>query len=319
MNEQEKIASEVFQQHGLNFKDAKRAGGWTNAVWLNGGVVLRVSLRKNSDIIRREVMRSKMLPPSVGYPKNIDVGVTDGYEWSLSEHIQGDALSEVWHNLSWEEKTKAVKQISHIMNAVHSVDIGKVEQITLKVAWYSSFNKNDSIADIQRYESQNIFTNKQNSELQDILERFYRWNTSTTPVLCHGDITTDNLLWREGNVISLLDFEHSAITPQQLDVHSLVNLALIHYDEATSTDIILLNDKNHEIKQYVTEMISLFSPYLSSQSDKDLFMGYSVLFRLRFLDFWLENPKGNIEQCDAYQMLLSLCDGSSGYFSDLLK
>ena len=74
MKEHEKIAAEIFKQYGLDFKTAERAGGWTNAVWLNGDVALRLSLRKDNDIIHREVKRSKMFPPSVGYPRNIAIG-----------------------------------------------------------------------------------------------------------------------------------------------------------------------------------------------------------------------------------------------------
>ena len=319
MNEHEKIAAVVFHQYGLDFKDAERAGGFTNAVWLNGDFALRLSLRKDGDIIRREVMRSKALPLSVGYPRSIAIGVTDGYEWSLSERVQGKILSEVWNTLNWTEKTATIKQIADIMNVVHSVEVSSVEHLTLKKAWYNSFDKNESIADIERYEEKKIFTQEQCFVLREILEKFYKWNACATPVLCHGDITMDNLLWREGSIISLLDFEHSVIAPRQLDVHSLVNMALIPYDETALMDIILITEKGHEVQQYAANMISLLSPYLSNQGEKDLFVGYNVLFRQRFLEFWLENPKGKIEQCDAYQKLLSLSDGRYGYLSRLIN
>ena len=128
----------------------------------------------------------------------------------------------------------------------------------------------------------------------------------------------DNLIWHEGNVVSMLDFEHSVIAPRQLDIHSLVNLAFIPYDEVTSMDMILLTEKNQEICDYVAELILLFKPFLSEQSDKDLFLGYSVLFRQRFLEFWLDKPQEDIGQCDAYQKLLSFGDGNGGYFAKLI-
>ena len=322
MTEQERIATQIFRQYGLSFETAERAGGWTNAVWLNGDFALRVSMRKGNDIIRREVERSKMLPPAVGYPKNIAVGVTDDYEWSLSARIQGKVLNEAWNSFSWAEKTTTVKQIIDIMNGVHSVEVSKIEHLTLKTAWYNSFNKSDSLADIERYVAKKFFTPEQGRVLQDILVQFYNWNDCIAPVLCHGDITMDNLLWHDGNVVSLLDFEHSVIAPPQLDVHSLVNLALTQYDEATATNKILLtekSEKSEEIKQYVSEMVSLFSQFLFEQSDRDLFMGYNVLYRLRFFEFWLDNPNDEITNCDAYQKLLSFSDGNYGYLSTLME
>ena len=317
MDEHERIAASIFRRHGLDFETAERAGGWTNAVWLNGCVCLRLSMKRDTDRIRRETERSKMLPPLAGYPKNIAVGVTDGYEWSLSERIPGVVLSSVWDNFSWQEKTKAVKQISAIMNAVHSVEVGAVEHITLRESWYSPFDKDKSLSDMERYVRQKLFTPAQGLALTEILERFYSWNTCIPPVLCHGDITADNLLWHEGNVVSLLDFEHAVIAPRQLDVHSLVNLALIPYDESASADIVLFTLKDREIESYITETIPLFLPFLSEQSDKDLFMGYNVLYRQRFLEFWLDEPGQDIGLCDAYQKLLSFSNGGGGYLSVL--
>jgi aminoglycoside phosphotransferase len=318
MTEHEKIATIIFEQHGLYYESAERAGGWTNAVWINGDCVLRLSMKKDSDIIRREVARAKVLPVSVGYPKNTATGVTEGYEWSLSERVNGVPLSSVWGSLCLLEKESAMKQILGIADSVHSVPVAKVEDITLRSAWYNSFDKDKSIAEIEHYVSQKILTPKQGRNLCDILERFYK-NIDTFPVLCHGDITADNLLWHNGNVVSLLDFEHSVIAPRQLDVHSLVNLALVPYDETMRKHTPLFVEKNPEIEAFVNNMIALFRPYLSSQSDKDLFMGYNVLFRQRFLEFWLANPEGEIGKCDAYNMLESLCDGNDGYLKPFLS
>ena len=312
MNEHEKIAADIFSQYGLSFETAQRAGGWTNAVWLNGDVVLRLSKERGSDRIRREVERTKALPPSVGYPRSIATGIIDGYEWSLAERIQGQPLSNIWDKLSWVEKAIAVRQILAIMDGVHSVAVSKIEHLTLRTAWYNQFDKDSSFADIERYVERKIFTPQQGRVLRDILERFYFWKNRADCVLCHGDITMDNLLWHDGNVVSLLDFEHSVIAPCQLDVHSLVNLALVPHD------VVLLVEPGPGAVQYVKEMIALFAPYLSEQCGKDLFLSYNVLFRQRFLEFWLANPEKEIGECDAYQKLLSFCDGGGGYLMGLL-
>jgi aminoglycoside phosphotransferase (APT) family kinase protein len=317
MEQYEKIAVEVFRQHGLSFEAAERAGGWTNAVWLNGGFALRVSKQTGNDKIRREAERSKMLPQSVGYPRNIAAGLIDGYEWCLSERVQGVNLSSIWDDLSWTQKAKAVKQILDMVTDVHSVSVSAIEHLTSKSAWYNSFDRDSSIADIERYTAKGLFTSQQGKNLRDALKRFYECSTCVAPVLCHGDITTDNLLWQDENVVSLLDFEHSVIAPRQLDIHSLVNLALTYYDEAASKDVVLLSEENHEIQRYVEEMLHLFKPFLYERKDKDLFIGYNILFRQKFFEFWLAEPIGSIETCDAYQKLLSFSDGKGGYLSKL--
>jgi len=294
MEKQDKIAAGIFQKHGLRFDNAKRAGGWTNTVWLNDNLVLRLSNETGTDRIRREIEKCKMLPLSVGYPVNVAAGVIDGYEWSLSERIQGNVLRDVWDDLNLTEKVAAVKQVFEIMNDVHSVDVCKVEHLTLRRAWYNSFNKDESFADIERYITQNVFTAGQGNILYKILERFYKWHSSVTPVFNHGDITMDNLLWHSGNVVSLLDFEHSVIAPPQLDLHSMFNE--------------FMSDKKSE-RKYIAEIKELFKPLLSYEYESDLLLGYSFLFYQRFFEGWLKEPKGEIEQCGAYQKLLSLSDG----------
>ena len=318
MDTHSRIAAELFSQHGLNFETAERAGGWTNAVWLNGDVVLRLSNEHDSDRIRREAARSAFLPLSVGYPNIIATGVAKGYEWSLSQRIPGEPLSAVWDGLHWDEKAATVREVIGMMDAVHAVDVGAIEPLTHKRAWYNTFDEHSSLADIERYVARGLFTPAQGDVLRAILLRFYEQLCATNPVLCHGDITTDNLLWRDGHVVALLDFEHAAIAPSQLDVHSLINLALIPYDESTQSDRILMHERVTEVESYVSGMISLFKPYLADQREKDLFMGYSVLFRQRFLEFWLANPEGDIAHCDAYRKLQSLSDGHNGYLAPLL-
>ena len=297
----EKIAAGIFQQHGLRFEDAERAGGWTNAVWFNGDCVLRLSTEKGGDRIRCETEKCKMLPTAVGYPANIAAGVTDGYEWALSKRVQGKTLSDVWENLNWTEKAETVKQVFQIIDSVHSVDIAKVENLTLRRAWYNAFDKNKSFADIERYAEQNMFTAEQVRSLHDVLERFYTWHISVTPVFNHGDITMDNLIWHEVNVVSLLDFEHSVIAPPQLDLHSMVN-EFISGNEAE--------------REYIESIKDLYKALLSQESERDLLTGYSFLFYQHFFDSWLEEPEGEIEQCGAYQKLLSISNGR--YLSELL-
>ena len=290
MTSHETLATKIFQQHGLKFNTSERAGGWTNLVWLNKNVVLRLSQEKNGDRIRREIERTAFLHPSVGYPTNIATGVIDGYEWSLSERIQGKVLNDVWETLTLDEKTTAIKQIIEIMKTVHSTDVSKVEHITLRRSWYNAFDREESLADAKRYVEQKILTTEQGRVFSDILEQFYMRYNKVPHVLNHGDITLDNLMWHDGNVVSLLDFEHSAIAPMHMDLHSVMNLAL----------------DNNAIK-----------PFVVNQNDKDLLLGYSVLFRQRFLEFWLEKPEGELSQCDAYQKLVSLCDGKGGYLNGL--
>lgn len=313
MNEQERIATSIFSNYGLDFKTAARAGGWTNAVWLNGDLALRLSFKKDSDRIRREVRLSKYLPDTIGYPVNIAVGITDGYEWSLSKRIYGNNLSEVWSKLDWKERTEAIRQILRMMELLHNVNISKIENLSSRKAWYTSFNAQETYSCLEKYKHHKIFSTEQIDIFYGILERFWEKHNSMTHVLNHGDITMDNLLWSNGRVVSLLDFEFSVIAPSELDLHSLINLAFFSDESDFMSDC-----NTQEYQQYKRDVIELLKPMLVDSSSADLILGYAILYRQRFLEFWFENPEGKLEELDAYNKLLSLADGEGGYLSEII-
>ena len=205
--------------------------------------------------------------------------------------------------MSFSEKASTVRQIFEIMNAVHSVDVSEAEHFASRKAWYNSFDKDASLADIERYTTQNIFTAEQGYIICAILEKFYKSHTGVTPVLNHGDITMDNLLWHDGKVVSLLDFECSVIAPPQLDLHSMTNEFI---------------NGNQSEQKYIGDIKDLYKSLLSQDYERDLLLGYAFLFNQRFLEFWLNEPEGEIGQCGAYQNLLSFIDGTGGYLSELL-
>jgi len=315
------IAASLFKEHGLSFDTARRAGGWTNGVWLNEGLALRLSKEKDSDRLHRESLRCQFLSPTVGYPATVATGRAQGHEWCLSRRVPGVPLGDVWQNLPWPQKARAVKEIVDIALAVHATDPAHVAPVTKETAWYSGFDREATLKDIQNYVAGGHFAQGQGLVLGEILDRFHHWHRGGPLVLCHGDITVDNLLWHEGHVTSLLDFEHAVMAPSVLDIHSLVNLALNPVDENDSSDLMLLGAKGlgREGDKYVADMVSLFRPMLPGEREAGLLMGYNLYFRLRFFQFWLEDPRRGYLGDYAYQKLLSLCDGKGGYLAGLLQ
>jgi aminoglycoside phosphotransferase (APT) family kinase protein len=312
---EERIASQIFEQYGLTMETATRAGGWTNAVWFNDDLVLRLSLTKDSNRIRQEIQLSRMLPVVVGYPANISSGVIEGYEWSISKRIRGVNLSEAWPNLTWVERGHAVKQIWEIMQGIHAVDVGKVKELSSKNPWYSSLDKDETLSKFKYYVEKGIFTSEQETILSDILKRFWNKLPIATVVLNHGDITMDNILWNEGDIVSLMDFEHSVIAPEGIDLNSLINLAFFN-DEGNH-----LKDKNteEEFQQYKLEITNLINPIMKQPHYMDLLFGFAILYDQRFLDFWLENPEGSINQFKPYIKLISFTEKNGGYLSHILN
>lgn len=306
-----KLAERIFSDFGLKIETAVRAGGWTNAVWYNQDIVLRLSLAENSNKIRREVQLSELLGNKIGYPSNIATGVIEGYEWSISQRIEGVSLSEVWTELSWKERTLAAKQLWDIIKEVHSVEIGQAQSLSSKTPWYNALDKEETTSRFKYYIEKGIFTPKEGSIMLEVLAQFWDAFALDKPVLNHGDITKDNILWNDGKIVSLLDFEHSVIAPAAVDLNSYINLLIF------DNDIYIGESNDTEFQHYKLEIKKLLCSHLESNSSKYLLSGIAILYYQKFLEFWLEEQTESLEDYFAYQRLISFTKHPSGYFSEI--
>jgi thiamine kinase-like enzyme len=181
--------------------------------------------------------------------------------------------------------------------------------------WYSSLDSDEILSRFKYYVEKGIFTLEQWNVLSDILKRFWSKLSIATIVLNHGDITMDNLLWNDGNIVPLLDFEHSVMAPGEIDLNSFINLALFDEDGYAFTDEINMV----EFLQYKLEINKLISPILKQQDCIDLLFGFAILYQQRFLEFWLEDPKGSLDQLGPFIKLAPFTDKDGTYLSKILN
>jgi aminoglycoside phosphotransferase (APT) family kinase protein len=311
-----KIASGIFAQHGSDFASAKRAGGWTNLTWLAGGTALRLAARPGQDKIQREARLAALLPPTVGFPLVLETGVTDGYEWSLSQEIPGRNLGEVWNDLTWDERTNALRQLWEKVLAVHSVDIHKTEGLALEKAWFNASDAQSAEASLSSLVQCRILSSPQAVILSAALARFWMALPAATCVLNHGDLTIENALWHAEKVTSLLDFEFAVLAPAELDLNELVKYAFAPGERHDS-----LPDPEGAGRQQMQKVVgALAKPVIAHPGGKDLLMGYAILLELWLLEEWLAHPEGEgpLEQWQPYRMLLSLADDCGGYLASIL-
>ena len=117
-----RIAARILAHHGADPSTMRREGGWSNATWSAGGMVLRIAIAPGSTRNRREARLASILPPEVGYPPILESGVTEGHEWVLARRIAGRNLGAVWPTLPWDERIAAVRQLWAKAEAIHGVD-----------------------------------------------------------------------------------------------------------------------------------------------------------------------------------------------------
>jgi aminoglycoside phosphotransferase (APT) family kinase protein len=300
------IAGSIFACHGVDPATIQRAGGWTNAVWLSQGLVLRLSTGKGNQSLLREARLARLLPPEAGYPRIVETGTSDGFCWSLVERLPGESLGSAWGSLGPGERAAALRGLWERAQAVHSVPGFKAARIAARESWFNSTNPERAEAGLAWLAGERILTGHECRALQEALARFWKVKLAAPCVLCHGDLTMDNAIWHKGQVIGLVDFEFAVMAPVQLDLNHLVKCAYGPWEEEQA------------LRQVVKEM-SL--PLLAREQDRVLLAGYAILLELWLLVDWLEHPEGEgpLEQWEPLRRLRSLAEGRLGYLGEVVK
>jgi scyllo-inosamine 4-kinase len=308
----ESMAASIFARHAVEFATAMRAGGWTNAVWLTEGLVLRLSTTQENENLLREARLAALFPPAVGYPRIVETGKTDGFAWSLAAKLPGSSLGEVWFHLHQKERITALQDLWERAQGVHSVPVSEISEFVSRRAWFNSTDPKQAETSLFRLTEAGIFTASESYVLRNSLERFWCVLPAAPCVLCHGDLTLDNAIWHAGHVASLLDFEFAVLAPIQLDLNHLVKKAFGPSELASS----LSAEDIHQLQRTVMEIAR---PLLSQTSNFDLLMGYAILLELWLLELWLAHPEGEgpLEQWEPLLRLRSLADGKGGYLAPL--
>jgi aminoglycoside phosphotransferase (APT) family kinase protein len=302
----ERIAAQIFACHGVDFVTARRAGGWSNATWLAGGLALRLATRADNQTIHREAQLARLLPPETGYPITVETGTSQGYPWCLSREIPGVCLGEAWGQLDSPTRARALAQLWRKAQAVHSVDPAAAEPLARRSTWYNSVDPVEAEANLARREGSGMFSPAQCTALRAYLDRFWQVLPAAEHRLNHGDLTLDNALWHDGQVVSLLDFEYAVFAPVELDLNCLLK-STCGPDEPDP----LLRQAGLEAAR----------PVLARPGSPDRLFGYAVLYDLWQLECWLAYPDGEgpLETWDPYRRLVSLAGGDGGFYRPLLQ
>jgi scyllo-inosamine 4-kinase len=311
------IAAGIFARHGIDFTTAKRAGGWTNVTWLAGGLALHLSARQGNENIQREAKLAAILPPEVGCPPILETGVTSGYEWSLSKEIPGENLGHVWPYLDWDGRTTALCQLWDKVQAVHTTDITAAADLARRKPWFTASDAGEAAACFHRLLQQRVLLSGQVEILGEALDRFWNALPDAACVLNHGDLTVENALWNEDQVVALLDFEFAVIAPAELDLNELVKCVFAPGGE----NDLLQEPGNPGLQRVCQAVTDIALPVLNHPGGKDLLLGYAILLELWLLEDWLAHPEGEgpLERWQPYRCLVSLADGNGGYLAPLLE
>jgi scyllo-inosamine 4-kinase len=294
----ESLAPEILRKFGADFKAAKRAGGWTNRVWIAGDLVLRISPDVNGDRIRREAALGMRLPKAVGYPEILETGVRDGHEWSVSRRVPGVNLGEAWPGLDWARRAEAMRGLWEIAEAVHIADLQGLPFALPRRTWYSDLRPETAHADLRALSGRGALEKPEAEALSGILDAFFDALERAEPCLCHGDLTMENMMWDGEGIASVFDFEHAALLPAQADVYSFLRMTLGPGGEKTPAE-------------FAGGVAGLARARVRNADEANLLLGFAALISIRHMDIW-DGPEPRL-------CLASLADGRGGFLAPVTE
>jgi aminoglycoside phosphotransferase len=275
--------------------------GWTNATWLADEFVIRVAPTAGPADLLREAGLAACLPVQVGYPEIIDAGVLQGHEWVLTRRILGQSLSDVWSGLDWSQWASAIEQVWAKAEYVHRVDVSVAAPYVRPRSPFFSESATAGMARLYRLVSSGLLTARQVVGLGEALDRFWAALPRTSKVLNHGDLGKVNVLWHDGKVVSLVDFEFAVIGPVEIDLNEILKFAFMPPGSGGSSA-----DPVHGRRLAQDTAMRIAKSVLAGSCGIDILLGYSIM-----LESWdLENELttasyvGDPADLKSYQLLV---------------
>jgi aminoglycoside phosphotransferase (APT) family kinase protein len=310
-----RIAEEVLSSRGVDFALAVPARGWTNATWLAGDLVVRVAPSASPADLLREAGLAACLPAQVAYPDIIDAGVLHGREWVLTRRILGQSLSDVWSTLDWNQRASAIEQVWAKAEYVHRVDVSIAAPYVRPRSPFFPESAIEAKARLHRLVSAGLLTARQVVGLGEALDRFWAALPRTSKLLNHGDLGKVNVLWHDGKVVSLVDFEFAVIGPVEIDLNEILKFVFAPPGSAGS-----IPDPVQGVRLAQDAATRIARPVLAGSGGIDVLLGYSIM-----LESWdLENELttagcvGDPADPKSYQLLSALAEGDGGHLTQLL-
>lgn len=220
---------------------------YSNDAWRIGDTVLRICWRGDRERLPRESMLLMALPEVVPHAEVLDEGRVDDLTWMLTRSVEGEVLSEAWSGLDLRARRKTAQQMAETLAALHSWEppeaVGRV--LTARSDGWLLLDEGtdrrryddvvDSIlgADVNPLPVERALAlveparklpgvdpavvDAAAGRLEE-LAGFDPFSVDSEHAVVHGDAHLGNMLWQEGGLTALLDFEWARWGPPDLEL-----------------------------------------------------------------------------------------------------
>lgn len=229
----------VGRLSGLRVDDATPLVSHSNDAWMIGSVVLRVCWRGDRDRLAREALLLTNLPDAIPHVEVIDYGEGEGLTWMVTRRVEGEVLYDVWPDLRAAERRAAISEVAAALELLHRWPVASEvrsvfsehenRQRTDAAEVVSSFLVPLPVAClaplVESAHAQRLISEPLADAVLSCvrtLEPCDPFTTDEAPVVVHGDVHLRNVLWHDGHVVALLDFEWARLGPRDLELECFV-------------------------------------------------------------------------------------------------
>lgn len=295
----------------------ERITGAANEVWYAGDYVVRISSHPGTRRLEHEATVARLLPEGARYPGIVSYGRAEFGEWLVMRHVPGTVLARAWATMREGERRDAVYQVAGALREVHQIKVGAgnealdrppfLEPDSLECPHQLPLPRLLRVIDRARtlpYVDKGVL---------DQAERLARINAASLngpapEYMVHGDLHFENILYENGEITALLDFEFARAGPPDLDLEIILRFCAdpqlhVSVDYAPSVN----RDDYRSVLRWIHEAYPALFEHPALESRLNL---YSLSYDLR--DLVVDPPRKPFDQLPpfhAYRRLRRLLDG----------
>ncbi|KAF8900863.1 kinase-like domain-containing protein [Gymnopilus junonius] len=169
------------------------------------------------DFIRRNT--------NIPVPRVLDVFKYDGMTHILQEFIDGDLLVDIWSTLDLDARQQCMQQLKGYLDELRSLSPphpGRVEAVDGGCClddkiWAGGWGPFDNVDDFNNFFGYDVFCSDpiRYPQIQEPLRKIAgrKWKT----VFSHGDLGPHNILWKNGRIVAIIDWECAGWLPEYWD------------------------------------------------------------------------------------------------------
>lgn len=227
----------ILETYKLPTSRLQKSSGLVNNVWLTPTHVVRISSGRYRDSYAYESRILQLLPPEVPHPQLLAYGRVGTREWMIQRRVAGVPLHYIWARLSRPQQRDTIAQLGCALRMLHTLSLPEELSIPPWLADALTTGKTpENVCSVPPAHYPVLLKAAQHIPYADtsllneidafIAERLNAFRNDLA-VLLHNDIHFANLIWHDGRLTALIDFEFALLAAPDYELNTLLGFVRV--------------------------------------------------------------------------------------------